>query len=306
MKVILLGTNGGPRPNPDRAAPANAVIIGSDIYVIDCGDGAARQLALAGHRAQDVKAIFVTHHHVDHTASLGSFPVLAWTDGRKDAMQVVGPAPTKSFVELSFEAFRTEIEARIATTGRADIRQNVEVTDIHEQAGIFQVYEDTNVRVTATLVDHKPLTPALAFRFDSDEGSVVFSGDTAYCPALIDLANGCDLLVHEAIHAQSLSLMNSGTNAPRFMDHMLSNHTTAADVGTVASLAGVQHLALTHLAPGTKSVTDEIWEEEVRKTYEGPLSIGRDLLTFEINASRTTPRTELQSIAMSGSSSGGR
>ncbi|WP_372452755.1 MBL fold metallo-hydrolase [Pseudonocardia nigra] len=92
----MLGTAGGPRPSPDRAAPAQALVIEGHVYVVDCGSGVARQMVLAGLQLRDVEAVFITHHHIDHTADLGNLPLLAWTAGRKRPMRLVGASANGS------------------------------------------------------------------------------------------------------------------------------------------------------------------------------------------------------------------
>src|ERR1041385_2926945 len=80
-RLILLGTAGGPRPQKARAAPAQVILRNNVAYVIDCGDGVARQLALAGVPLRALRHVFITHHHSDHNADYGNLILLAWTAG---------------------------------------------------------------------------------------------------------------------------------------------------------------------------------------------------------------------------------
>jgi ribonuclease BN (tRNA processing enzyme) len=75
-RLILLGTAGGPRPRTTRSATAHAIVIGDAVYVVDCGDGVARQLVLAGVPLPRVRHIFITHHHSDHNADYGNLMLL--------------------------------------------------------------------------------------------------------------------------------------------------------------------------------------------------------------------------------------
>ena len=119
----------------------------------------------------------------------------------------------------------------------------------------FTVFEDDRVRVTATLVEHPPLAPAFGFRFDTDTGSVTISGDTAPCENLVRLAEGTDLLLHEAIDLDSMRQMYlnnpGGESLEASMQHHYQAHTTPADAAKVATRAGAKKLALHHLVPGT-------------------------------------------------------
>ncbi len=139
----------------------------------------------------------------------------------------------------------------------------------------FEIFRDANVTVSAVLVSHHPTAPAYAFRFDTEAGSVTISGDTAPCANMVRLANGTDLLLHEAINLDILAGQYSDAQMLQAtMDHHRRAHTTAAEAGKIAEDAGARHLALHHLVPTYSP--PEAWLE-ARSTYGGPLSIPDDL-----------------------------
>lgn len=277
MKLVTLGTAGGPRPTPERAAPAQALVVGSHIYVVDCGNGVARQLLLAGLELCDLDAVFVTHHHIDHTADLGTLPLLAWTAGRTGEMRLVGPPPTSRIFDSFLDMVDVELAARTATTGRQPFPELVSVADV-ETVGV--VYADERVRVTAATVDHPPLQPALAYRFDSATRSVVVSGDTRYSENLVELAQDADVLVHESLHERGIEALEQRTNAPSIRAHMLSSHTTAEEAGLAAHKANVGTLVLSHLVPADDTVTEVQWIQATRKHFAGETLVARDLLVI--------------------------
>ncbi len=125
----------------------------------------------------------------------------------------------------------------------------------------FVVYRDELVTVTATLVRHPPIAPAFAFRFDTAEGSVTISGDTAPCENLVRLARGTDLLLHEAIDFDWVNRTYGGSSdgtGGASGDHHRKSHTSAAEAVELATRAGAKALALHHLVPGTTPVS--VWE----------------------------------------------
>ena len=116
-RLILLGTAGGPSPKQTRSAPANAVVVDDAVYVVDAGNGVARQLVLAGLTPRDLRAVFITHHHSDHNADYGNLLLLAWTAGMKP-VDTYGPPPLSRMTELFLELNAPDIELRHALPQR--------------------------------------------------------------------------------------------------------------------------------------------------------------------------------------------
>lgn len=139
----------------------------------------------------------------------------------------------------------------------------------------FEVMRDERVRVTATLVPHGPVFPAFAFRFDTEHGSVTFSGDTAKTPNLIELAKDTDILVHEAIGVQGADI------PPAVLDHMLQSHVEVQETGHVAQAANARTLVLSHISDLAQNPIDEnAWKNWAQQGYDGEVVVGRDLQTF--------------------------
>lgn len=183
-------------------------------------------------------------------------------------LPVVNPEnPTPGTVEMTdylYKAFAADFNDHIRDT-RVDVPwADFEVNDIAIPPGTvgdpntepappmdpFVVFEDDKVKVSATLVDHSPCWPAFAFRFDTDDGSITFSGDTNPSQNLIKMAAGTDLLVHEVIDknwVESLFPDPTTPEAQAIIKHLLGVHTLIEDVGGVAEQAEAKTLVLTHL-----------------------------------------------------------
>jgi ribonuclease BN (tRNA processing enzyme) len=150
----------------------------------------------------------------------------------------------------------------------------------------LEVWVDGDVRITATLVDHHPMAPAFAYRFDTPDGSVVVSGDTTVSQNLIDLAQGCDYLVHEVIDARFVDAIVAAA-PPEAADglraHLLGAHTTIEQVGRdVAEPAQAKNLVLTHLVPATSPESN--WQL-AQRGYSGRLIVGNDLMCLGVERS---------------------
>ena len=174
-RLILLGTGGGPRPRKASSAPAQVIVAKNVAYVVDCGDGVARQLVRAGVPLDTLRHVFITHHHSDHNADYGNLIWLAWSAGLRTRVDTWGPPPLAKMTKLFFEMNAYDIDIRIANEGRVPL---VPLVNVHELSEGGPVMQDERVKVTAAVVHHPPVVPALAYRFDGGDRSIVISGDT--------------------------------------------------------------------------------------------------------------------------------
>lgn len=178
------------------------------------------------------------------------------------------PTPgTVGMVEHSLRALATDLNDRVLDSLRPDPTGIWHGHDIQLPTDIgydpnqspspsmrpFTIFEDDAVQVTATLVVHPPIAPAFGFRFNFASGhSVTISGDTAFSENLIELAEGTDLLLHEAIDFDWANVFNDvNTKTGRaVIDHHKKSHSSSKDAGVVAKQSGAKSLALHHLVPG--------------------------------------------------------
>ncbi len=273
---MLLGTAGGPTPKAKGAAPAQAIVAGDRIYLVDCGDGVARQLTLANLAVKQLRAVFVTHLHSDHIAGYGPLFLLGWTAGLRTPVDAHGPPPLTEMTARLLEAYRYDIDLRMADEGRPPLGPLVRPHEILEGGEIFR---DDRVRVTAAPNEHPPIRHSFAYRFDTLDRSIVVSGDTRYSDSVVKLARGADVLVHEVVSREYWERPDA-PQPPSVVRHILASHTDAADVGRVAAAAGVKTLVLSHFVPteGPGAPTDNEWRAAVRRHFQGHVVVGRDLM----------------------------
>jgi len=276
-RLILLGTGGGPRARKNSSAPAQVIVVRNRPYVVDCGSGVGRQLVFAGVPLPALRHVFITHHHSDHNADYGNLILQAWAAGLRTRVDAWGPPPLERITRLFFDMNSYDIETRIADEGRVPLAPLVQV---HELTGAGPVMQDEHVKVTAALVDHPPVVPAFAYRFDAHDRSIVISGDTAPSDNLVKLARGADVLVHEALYEPAIDrLVARVPNAATFKRHFRASHTAAADCGRIAAAAGVRTLVLSHFVPpDDPEVTDQMWMDAARAYFRGTVIVGKDLM----------------------------
>src|SRR5689334_2904254 len=164
MRLILLGTRGGPRVGASgRSNPSTLILVNDVPYVIDCGYGTTRQLLAAGVPLDHLRYIFITHHHSDHNLEFGPLFYNAWVTGLPARIDAYGPPGLKKMTEDFFSYMKLDIDVRIEDEGRSDPRKLVFAHDI-KKAGM--VLQNEEVKVSACQVHHPMVKQAYAYRFD--------------------------------------------------------------------------------------------------------------------------------------------
>ncbi len=199
-KLHILGSRAGPSVGsgslPDEL---RFLTVGDALYVVDCGYGATEQLVRAGLRPQDIRDLFITHHHPDHNIELGTLIYFAWYAGLEKPLGIYGPPPVKTMTQSYLAVIKPDIDIWLDDIGHAPLGP-INVTELSKPQDVL---DDGTVKVRCTLVNYPPESvPALAYRFDTPDRSIVFSGDTTPMQSLVELARGADVLVHEAIYTK--------------------------------------------------------------------------------------------------------
>jgi ribonuclease BN (tRNA processing enzyme) len=276
-RLVLLGTQGGPFIRSYKQTPSASLIVYKNIpVVIDTGFGVTFKLLDAGINLSLLKYIFITHHHSDHNLELGPLLYNAWIGGLKEPVHVYAPLGLTSLLSSWWESNRFDIETRIKDEGRPDIRTLV----ISHEYSEGSIVSNPDFEVSALKNIHPPVDESYALKFKLDNKLVVFSGDTAYCPALIPFSSGADYLVHEVMYGPAVEeMVKRRPNAAKLKESILSHHTLAEDAGRIAAGAKVKTLVLNHYVPADdKSLTEQVWINAAKTHFSGNIIAGKDLL----------------------------
>ena len=289
VTVTLLGT-GTPAPSLARQSSGYLVEVGADTIVMDHGPGAHHRLLEAGHGAVDVTHALFTHLHYDHCLDYARLVLQRWDQGagRIPDLRVFGPSPLAEMTDQLFgesAVFGPDIRARLEHRSSLDVfearggtlprrRPAPEVREVH--AG--DVVEGAGWRVTVGHAQHvEPYLECLAFRLDSDAGSICYSGDSGLCDEIVELARGCDVLIHMNHHF-------SGDEPSESYRRACGNH---ADNAEVARRAGVGMLVLTHLLPELDAPgRQQDVRDAIAEIYDGQVVIGEDLMRIVVGSDR--------------------
>jgi ribonuclease BN (tRNA processing enzyme) len=281
-RLVTLGTRGGPaiRTGFTPSPSANLIVFDNVSYIVDTGYGVSGKLVESKFRLPSLRYVFITHHHSDHNAEFGLLAYNAWVTGLKTPVDAYGPAGMKQLAQGFWDAYKFDIETRMADEGRPDLRKLVAA---HEY-GEGEVMKTDKVKVTALRNVHPPITESFALKFEFPGKTIVFSGDTAYHPPLAQFAKGADILVHEVMLLPAIAfIVRANPNAATILQHLKNSHTAVADVGRIATEAGVKTLVLSHFVPAdAPNVTAQQWIDGVRETWNGDLVLAKDLMEIKL------------------------
>ena len=288
LSVTILGS-GTPAPSMERQSSGYLIEAGTDLIVWDHGPGAHHRLIESGHRTIDVTHAFFTHLHYDHCMDYGRLVLQRWDQGadRIADLQVYGPPPISRMTQLLFGedgVYGPDIRARREHRSSLDVfearggkaprsRPNPRITEIH--AG--SVIDGNGWKITVGHAQHvQPYLECLAFRIDTKEGSICYTGDSGSHDAIVELAKGADILIH-------MNHYFSGTEPTPAYRAACGNH---RDNALIAKRAGVKTLVLTHLLaqidlPGIR----EQIVHEIQQVFEGKVVWGEDLMKLDLAGS---------------------
>ncbi len=284
VELILLGT-GTPEVSADRASAATVFRRGDTVLMFDAGRAAVLRLAQAGIRPIQLAALFISHRHSDHVMSVNDVAMSAWFDsrrlGRARALPIHCPrGDAATVVRRLLDAFEEEVAE--AQPGLSPSRVVADIREFEHGAEAHLIWEDQDVRVSATSVPHGP--PSVAYRIESPEGAIVHSGDTPVSDVVETLSHGAAILVHEVVRAEIFK--DAGRpypSAPEY-EQVLRMHAGAVQLGAMAQRAGVPTLILTHFLPVPRSQhhLDGFVSDVRQGGYTGEIICGSDLLRWTV------------------------
>jgi ribonuclease Z len=299
LHLTLCGA-GSPLPDPVRSGPCVGIIAGKHLFVVDAGAAAARNMAAMNLPVGQLEAVFLTHLHSDHIDGLGELGLQRWAGGNgSEPLPVYGPEGTDTVASGFNAAYRIDAGYRVAHHGP----ETVPPSGAGLRARPFRapppgspvvVLEQDGLRVTAFRVDHDPVDPAVGYRFDYGERSIVVSGDTVKSPEIERMAKDVDLLVHEALAAHLVAILTEAaeklgqTARAKITSDILDYHATPVDAAETAEAAGARHLLFYHIVPPLRVPGMEAaFVEGVADAYSGDFTVGRDGVRVSLPANST-------------------
>ena len=301
LHLALCGT-GSPFPDPTRAGPCSAIIAGDRLFIVDTGEGSARNLGFMGIPASKIEAIFLTHFHSDHIDGLGPFLLQRWGLGTfKTPTPIYGPTGVDTVVNGFRSAYMLDFGYRVAhhtdkimPPGGSGGKAFPFALPPLGQGDEVVVLDDKGLKVTAFRVNHAPIEPAVGYRFDYKGRSIAISGDTTATPTLVHAAQGVDILVHEALQPALVHILESEFdkhqmgNMGQVMRDIMNYHTTPEEAARQARLAGAQQLVLNHIVPPLPiAYAYPAFLGDAKRFFDKPITVGEDGMLFSLPTGST-------------------
>jgi ribonuclease BN (tRNA processing enzyme) len=271
-QIVLLGT-GTPNADPDRSGPAVAIVVNDTPYLIDSGPGVVRRASAAfkkgikGLEVKKLKTVFITHLHSDHTAGLPDLIFTPWVLERKEPLSVYGPPGIRTMTHHLMQAYKEDIDMRL--NGLEPANRTGYRAIAHEiKPGI--VYKDENVTVKAFAVHHGSWKQSFGYRFETQDRTIVISGDCSFSPSIIENCNPCDALIHEVYSQKGFA-----TRPPEWQRYHSAFHTSTRQLAEIAARARPRLLILYHQLFWGRP--EEELLSEIGEVYKGRVVSGRDL-----------------------------
>ncbi len=257
LKITLCGTS-SPLPAPGRAQACVAVETPNHLYLVDAGSGSAATANLAGVPTEKLRGILLTHFHSDHISDIGDFNLNSWVAGRPQPLQVIGPDGVDRIVEGLNIAYELDRGYRVSHHGAEFLNPELGILQSRSiKEGV--IVDEDGLRITAFEVSHPPIEPAFGYRLDYGGRSVVISGDSLVTDKIVEISDGADVVLHDAMELQLVQtaenvLRNAGATRTATVLHDIQDyHATTEDLQRLIDEAEIGLLALYHLVPAPRN-----------------------------------------------------
>ena len=278
-KLLILGS-GTPNPDPERSGSAYAIVTNGQSYLVDFGPGVIRRASafspswggeFESMEIQNLNYAFLTHLHSDHSAGLADLILSPWVLERKEPLNLFGPRGLKKMADKITDAYQIDIDYRINGSQPSNLEgYKTKVTEIAE--GI--IYEDKYIAVEAFENNHGDFKNSFGFVFTTKDKKIVISGDTAYSQKVIEKSKEADILVHEVYSEKGFK-----EKTKDWQIYHKAHHTSAPDVGKIASMSKPKKLVLSHILFWGNSKQSIV--EEVKSNFDGEVIIAEDLMVID-------------------------
>ena len=290
MRVIALGT-GMPLTRRSQASASFLVQLGNgENFIFDIGSHAAANLASLEIPYNDLTKVFLGHLHLDHVGDLSVLWISGWLGARTTPLEVWGPSGptpelgTQAFIENLKRTYMWDYRTRLGSVPKAGgdlIPHEFDFT----KPGV--VYEQNGVTISAFPAVHIS-DGAVSYRLDWNGRSFVYSSDTNPNKWFLDHGHDADLLIHETFMTANTLVERRGFD-PKIAEMVATRyHTSPAQAGKVFSVVKPRMAVAYHFFNDIDTRYEVV--SEIRRTYNGPLTLAEDMMVWNIRNDRILTR----------------
>jgi ribonuclease Z len=290
LRVVVCGSASPLGNDPARAQACIAVVTPEHLFLFDIGARSPQRIAQARLPLGRLNGIFLTHFHSDHISGIPDINLASWVQGHHTSLQIYGPPGVDKVIDGFNLAYELDRGYRVEHHGRELLPPagHPMTPVVIDPEGI--AWQDELMTIRAFPVVHDPVHPAVGYRIDYRGRSVVISGDSVAIESLFEVADGADLVLHDALSRAMLDPMieaatqNNVPVLPTIMTDVIDYHADTLRLEAMAEAANIGQLAYYHLVPvPPNALAERIF---ARGLSEDTLLV-RDLHTFDLPANST-------------------
>ena len=282
VRVVALGT-GMPLVRRSQASASFLVQLGNgDNFIFDMGSHAAANLASLEIPFNQLTKVFLGHLHIDHVGDIGELWLCGWLGARTKPLELWGPSGdtpeygTAAFVENLKKTLAWDYRTRTGSVPESGGEIIAHEFDFSKPAVI---YDENGVKITSFPAVHIS-DGAVSFRLDWNGRTIVYSSDTNPNKWFLDHARNADLVIHESFMTANTLVRRRGFK-PEVAEMVATKyHTSPAQAGKVFSVVKPRLAVAYHFFNDLDTKYEVL--EEIRTTYDGPLTLAEDMVVWNI------------------------
>ena len=267
-----------------QAQACIAVVTPDHFYLIDSGAGSTQNINRLRLPTGRLQGLLLTHFHSDHIAEIYEVNLGSWVNARPAPLTVYGPEGVQAVVKAINEGYRMDRLYRVAHHGEALLAPELGVLAA-QPISVGQVLQDGDLKITAYMAEHPPIHPAVGYRIDYRGRSVVVSGDSNVSANTIEVADGADLLLHDALSLPMVTALASSLEANRrsrqskIVADVIDYHASTASLIELIAQSDVDMVAYYHLVPvPPNSIAESVFMRDAPDNFV----LTSDLMWFEL------------------------
>ena len=267
-----------------QAQACIAVVTPDHFYLIDSGAGSTQNINRLRLPTGRLQGLLLTHFHSDHIAEIYEVNLGSWVNARPAPLTVYGPEGVQAVVKAINEGYRMDRLYRVAHHGEALLAPELGVLAA-QPISVGEVLQDGDLKITAYMAEHPPIHPAVGYRIDYRGRSVVVSGDSNVSANTVEVADGADLLLHDALSLPMVTALASSLEAngrsrqSKIVTDVIDYHASTASLIELSAQSDVDMVAYYHLVPvPPNGIAESVFMRDAPDNFV----VTSDLMWFEL------------------------